>query len=122
MEMTMTDVSKMNYDPNLTSGMKHVEYTVKITLSQWHYIQSYQVTVITNTRGLDVIRYAVEVLYDSLPAKAVYNTESGHYIHIAEVDIGELLCTDEAWEGSSWLKEMVIGAEIISIKSMETEQ
>lgn len=121
MEKTMTALSIMNYDPNLTSCMRQAEHVVKITLSQWHYIQSYNVTVTTNMRGLDVIRYAIDVLYDSLPSEAVYDTDTGRHIHVAEVDIGELLCTDEAWEGPFWLQEMVIGAEIISIKPVEGE-
>lgn len=121
MEKATTVLSIMNYDPNLTTCMKQAEHVVKITLSQWHYTQAYHVTVTTNMRGLDVIRYAVDVLYDSLPSETVYDTDRGRYIHITSVDIGELLCTDEAQEGREWLREMVIGAEIVSIKPAEGE-
>ncbi|WP_274712162.1 DUF5406 family protein [Xenorhabdus bovienii] len=112
----VTYISVMNYDHNLTLCMRNAEHVVRLTFAQWEYRQVVDVVVTANIRGLDVISQAVQNLYDSLSTISFFNHDTDKDDGMAEFHVGILKCIDEGQEGVEWLNEMLIKAEIISIK------
>ncbi|MER0046549.1 DUF5406 family protein [Pectobacterium odoriferum] len=102
----------MNYDPNLVLCGRTAKQIVRLTFGQWEYRGVFDVAVMGNISGLDVIRVAVENLYESLPCGVIPFDD----IKYAIIELGELTSNDEDLRGEEWLFDMLIGAEIISIE------
>jgi len=98
----------MNYDPNVISdGSKQ---TVKLTFGMWDSRKEITVEVGGNCSGLTVIDCAVENVYDQL------EPEDGiTFITLTNANGDELECEDDLDQGADFLKNMLIGAEIIAI-------
>ncbi len=109
----------MNYDPNLTNSGRTAKQTVKLTFGMWEYRAERTVEVGGNCTGLTVIESAIYNAYEELPKisdgmgsklPGIVLTRPGG----TEED--GLSCTDDEDEGDDWLKDMLIGAEIIAIR------
>ncbi|CAI2419414.1 DUF5406 domain-containing protein [Serratia liquefaciens] len=111
----------MNYDPNLTLCGRMAKQTVRLTFGQWQYRTSMEVVVGGNCNGLSVIECAIGLAYEQLGEIPFFNDDTGEDDVMAVINVGELQCMDECLEGEDWLKEMLIGAEIINIEP-EAEQ
>ena len=98
-----------NYDPNITRRMN--KQTVKLTLAMWEYRAERTVTVNSNCSGLEVVKAAVRVLYESLAP----DPEDCPMIPL-EAHGDTLTCKDDEERGEDWLEEMVIAAEILSLE------
>ncbi|GCW16798.1 hypothetical protein HmCmsJML079_04991 [Escherichia coli] len=94
--------------------------TVRLTLGQWEYRETFEVDVVGNLTGLDVITCAIENLYEDLPYEEVQDEYTGETNIMATIQIGDLACTDEDMLGEAWLAGMLIAAEIISIEPAGT--
>jgi hypothetical protein len=108
----------MNYDPNLVLCGRTAKQRVRLTFGQWDYRKTIETIASGNCQGLDVIECAAETVYDRLGDDVMGNKE----IRLAREGGEELICSDGArgCDGYSFLKEMLIAAEIIDIKP-ETE-
>jgi len=104
------------YDQNLCFSGKMAIQEVKLTFGLWEYRKEVITTVGGNCLGLNVIRAAVENVYDNLnetKTKGKYRVMGGI---ILEDNNGNSLETfDIENEGCQWLENMLISAEIISI-------
>ncbi|EFJ2828368.1 DUF5406 family protein [Escherichia coli O21:H21] len=118
--MNNSTTAIMNYDPNMTLCGRIAKQTVRLTLGQWEYRETFEVAVVGNLTGLDVIRSAIENLYEGLPYEEIHNAKTGSTEVYATVRIGDLECTDEELLGEYWLESMLIAAEIISIEPAGT--
>ncbi|EKF2990675.1 DUF5406 family protein, partial [Escherichia coli] len=56
--MNSTTAAIMNYDPNMTLCRRMARQTVRLTLGQWEYRETFEVDVVGNLTGLDVITCA----------------------------------------------------------------
>lgn len=104
----------MNYDPNMTNSGRMAKQTVRLTFAQWEYRKTVEVVVGGNCTGLTVIECAVDNLYDSLD-----ETDFGSVQLELEAMDGSgdtLCCEDDEGHGEEWLKDMLISAEIVSIR------
>ncbi|EBB0848972.1 DUF5406 domain-containing protein [Salmonella enterica] len=88
----MEDAVLTDFDPNMVACGRAVKQTVRLTFGCWRYRGTFEVEVRGNITGLDAIRYAVELLYESLPSVVV---------------------TDDDLRGEEWLADMLVSAEII---------
>lgn len=96
----------VNFDPNFTMCGRVAEYQVKLTFGLWEQRAEMLITCTNNVTGVRAIRWAVEQAYQSLP------DEHGR----AVINIGDIECVDEDNEGEDWLSNMLVAAEIVSIK------
>lgn len=119
--MIGTQNQVMNYDPNYTLCGRMADQTVRLTFGQWEYRTTMDVVVGGNCNGLSVIECAVGLAYEQLGTVPFFNDDTGKDDEMAVINVGDLQCVDEGLEGEDWLKEMLIGAEIISIEP-EAEQ
>ncbi|CVE75130.1 DUF5406 family protein [Serratia bockelmannii] len=119
--MIGTQNQVMNYDPNYTLCGRMVKQTVRLTFGQWKYRTSVDVVVGGNSNGFSVIETAIGVAYEQLGTIPFFNDDTGKDDEMAVINVGNLQCMDECLEGEDWLKEMLIGAEIINIEP-EAEQ
>lgn len=108
-------MTRINYDPNLTNSGNMAKQTVKLTFAMWEYRAERTVVVGGNCNGLSVIESAVDQVFEELE----YKEQGGDcYTRIILTDeVGDtLLCEDDELKYSDWLKDMLIGAEIINIE------
>jgi len=112
----------MDYDPNLTLCGRMAKQTVRLTFGMWEYRKTIEVEVGGNCTGLWVIDCAVSIAYDQLEQRPFYNhdrkrDDSYAVIHLPHPEKDdELETTDEDLRGEDWLKDMLVGAEIIAIR------
>lgn len=110
--------TRMDYDPNLVLCGRHADQRVKLTFGNWDYRAEFTVTVGGNCRGLTVIESAVGMVYDRLPvSRGKWQLAE---LILTRVNGDRLSCEDDADKGEEWLKDMLIGAEIISIEPEQT--
>lgn len=65
-ENLMEDAVLTDFDPNMVACGRAVKQTVRLTFGCWRYRGTFEVEVRGNITGLDAIRCAVEILYESL--------------------------------------------------------
>lgn len=111
----------IDYDPNLTMCGRMAKQTVRLTFGQWRHRGTFDVSVGGNITGLDVIRAAVDNLFESLSTVPFFNDETGENDEMSTISLGRLQCMDDDLRREEWLADMLISAEIINIEP-ETEQ
>lgn len=94
-----------NYDPN-TRWARH---TVEVRLAQWQYGLSVTTTVDGNTRGLSIIRSAIESVCEKLEEEGCEMISPN----------GDTLGFDADETTSDEYEEMVVGARITSHEKQE---
>lgn len=102
-------MTAIDYDPNLIAWPKKAAFEVKLTFGEWRYRAAMQITVRGNVRGFDVIEAAVEYAYEKLRGDADFATLS-----MEDSDGNILISEDDEGGEDEWLKEKLIGAEIIA--------
>lgn len=102
----------MNYDPNLTTSGRMARQTVRLRFQQWNYKAELEAEVGGNCTGLDVISCAVGNAYESLPR--LYADVAS--IELKDAEGNTLECSDDEDQGEDWLKDMLVGAEIVAIE------
>lgn len=112
---TTNQTPVMDYDPNLTLCGHMAKQTVRLTFGQWQYRGMFEVTVCGNITGLDVIRSAIDNLFEELPTVPFYNDETEEDDEMVVINLGSLECQDDELRGEEWLGDMLICAEIINI-------
>lgn len=105
----------MNYDPNVVG---YTRQTVRLTFASWEARRVMEVDVLGGT-GFHVIEGAISLAYESLPDRT-YETLTSEPITVAVLELtypdGDvLICEDEEQAGEDWLREMLIGAEIVAL-------
>jgi hypothetical protein len=108
----------MDYDPNLTKCGRMAKQRVKLTFGTWHYRAEHIVEVGGNCTGYDVIGTAVNSLYWKLEEEAEKAEEEIEFV-LTAANGDTLSCDDDEQRDTDWLKDMLIGAEIISIEPSE---
>lgn len=119
--MTGTQHQVMNYDPNYTLCGRMAKQTVRLTFGQWRHRGTFDVSVSGNITGLEVIRAAVDSLFESLSTVPFFNDETGENDKMSTISLGRLQCMDDDLRREEWLADMLISAEIIAIEP-EAEQ
>lgn len=104
----------MDYDPNLTNDGRMARQTVRLTFAQWEYSRDIVTVVLGNGTGLSVIEQAVDQVYDGLPT---HKPDDGNAPYLLLFDGGgnDLEIEEEESDGSEWLRDMLVAAEITSI-------
>ncbi len=107
----------MNYDPNMTNSGRMAKQTVRLTFGMWEYRKTVETEVGGNCTGLTVIDCAVSNVYEELPE----NRYGATYLVMKSLADPEdtLQCEDDEDQGGYWLKDMLVGAEIIAIRPDE---
>lgn len=109
----MSEMTKYsNLDPNLAYSWSRAKYTIRLMFGCWDYRLVKVVEIKTNMRGFDVAEAAVATMMEELwgdsdrcPSISLYNID------------GDILeCDDDEDKGEEWLKELLIGYEIISME------
>lgn len=100
----------MNYDPNI----KFAKQSVRLTFGLWDYRFVTEVDVGGNCKGQSIIESAVDNYFDKLPFVQVDGGDMSS-ITLARQNGDSLKCDDDELRGIEWLKNMLIGAEIVSI-------
>ncbi len=118
----------MNYDPTLTYNLNIAKQKVRLTFAVWEYRADFEVYVSSNTLGLDVIKTALEDVYEEmLPVEELFG-ESYRRFSLSDKEGNTILVEEENsggfpyFEPLDFLGNMLIKAEILSIepdKSME---
>lgn len=101
-----------NYAPN--TRRRFNVHTVKLTFMSWEYKAERIVKVRGNCSGLDVIKSAINNVYDSLP-----DNGDGPEIELTcekPQNGGETLWVAEEGDGVEFLHDMLVGAEVIAIE------
>lgn len=99
-----------DYDPNITAaGCNH---SVRLVFGQFEYRAAFIAIVGGNCSGLTIIESAIEAVFESLP-------DSGGVASLIMQSISdeddECQFDDDEDQGSDFLKDMLISAEIISV-------
>lgn len=102
----------MNYDPNLVLCGRMAEFKINLVFGLWKFRRGFTVIVCGNSMGLDMIDCAVEKVYEDLPI----NAEGIKQIILKDSQSDELECADDEGNEESWLKDMLISAEILEIE------
>ena len=99
----------MDYDQNLTMCGRMATQSIRLTFASGNYRRGVIVETEGNQMGLDAIAQAVSWVYDSLEGRPLELTD------------GEdtLFCDDDYDMGAEWLSGFLIGAEILSISSLD---
>lgn len=111
----------MDYDPNLTNSGRMAVQTVRLTFAQWDYRLDCTVEVRGNLRGSSVHQAAVRNLFDELLKAAECQNPRFPIASITlkrASDGGELICDDDEDQGEDWLGDMLIAAEVLSIRPL----
>jgi Family of unknown function (DUF5406) len=103
----------MDYDPNLVLCGSMADQEVELTFAKWTYRKVMRTKVSGNCKGMTVIESAVGRIYDELPLDRYSTT---HIVLKDDATGDKLDCGDEFDRGEEWLKDMLIKAEILSIK------
>ncbi|EAS0616192.1 TPA: hypothetical protein G8M64_003687 [Salmonella enterica] len=102
-----------NFDPNMVECGRMVKQTVRLTFGCWRYRGTFEVEVRGNITGLDAIRCAVEILYESLPSVTVTDDDLECDMEMATIELDGITCDDDDLRGEEWLADMLVSAEII---------
>lgn len=102
-----------DFDPNMVAGGRAVKQTVRLTFGCWRYRGTFEVEVRGDITGLDAIRYAVELLYESLPSVVVDDDDQECDMEMATIELDGITCDDDDLRGEEWLADMLVSAEII---------
>jgi len=103
------------YDQSLCFDGKVAIQEVKLTFGLWEYRKEVVTTVGGNCLGLNVIRAAVENVYDNLKIRTQGKYGIMEGIILEDSNGNSLETFDVEQEGCQWLENMLISAEIISI-------
>ncbi|HAG1966945.1 TPA: DUF5406 domain-containing protein [Salmonella enterica] len=109
----MEDAVLTDFDPNMVACGRAVKQTVRLTFVCWRYRGTFEVEVRGNITGLDAIRYAVELLYESLPSVVVTDDDLECDMKMATIELDGITCDDDDLRGEEWLADMLVSAEII---------
>ncbi|EBW6364038.1 hypothetical protein DPU24_25245 [Salmonella enterica subsp. enterica serovar Oranienburg] len=110
----MEDAVLTDFDPNMVACGRVVKQTVRLTFGCWRYRGTFEVEVRGNVTGLEAIRCAVDILYDSLPSVAVTDDDDQECdMEMATIELGGITCNDDELRGEEWLADMLVSAEII---------
>ncbi|ECA5828482.1 hypothetical protein EL832_23250 [Salmonella enterica subsp. enterica serovar Hvittingfoss] len=109
----MEDAVLTDFDPNMVACGRAVKQTVRLTFGFWRYRGTFEVEVRGNITGLDAIRYAVELLYESLPSVVVTDDDLECDMKMATIELDGITCDDDDLRGEEWLADMLVSAEII---------
>ncbi|EOV0291749.1 DUF5406 family protein [Salmonella enterica] len=112
-ENLMEDAVLTDFDPNMVACGRAVKQTVRLTFGCWRYRGTFEVEVRGNITGLDAIRYAVELLYESLPSVVVTDDDLECDMKMATIELDGITCDDDDLRGEEWLADMLVSAEII---------
>ncbi|HGA5463190.1 TPA: DUF5406 family protein [Salmonella enterica subsp. diarizonae serovar 50:k:z35] len=112
-ENLMEDAVLTDFDPNMVACGRAVKQTVRLTFGCWRYRGKFEVEVRGNITGLDAIRYAVELLYESLPSVVVTDDDLECDMKMATIELDGITCDDDDLRGEEWLADMLVSAEII---------
>lgn len=112
-ENLMEDAVLTDFDPNMVACGRAVKQTVRLTFGCWRYRGTFEVEVRGNITGLDAIRYAVELLYESLPSVVVTEDDLECDMEMATIELDGITCDDDDLRGEEWLADMLVSAEII---------
>lgn len=113
-ENLMEDAVLTDFDPNMVACGRVVKQTVRLTFGCWRYRGTFEVEVRGNVTGLEAIRCAVDILYDSLPSVAVTDDDDQACdMEMATIELGGITCNDDELRGEEWLADMLVSAEII---------
>jgi hypothetical protein len=111
----MNSKTVVDFDPNIING-ENIRQLVRLVFGLWKYRTTIEVFVRTNRVGLSVIDCAVEEAYDFLEDADDGGPDEYKRIWLVREYDGEKLCVDdEEDEGSDFLRNMLIAAEIISV-------
>ncbi|EDK5264406.1 hypothetical protein CI424_25070 [Salmonella enterica subsp. enterica serovar Enteritidis] len=109
----MEDAVLTDFDPNMVACGRAVKQTVRLTFGCWRYRGTFEVEVRGNITGLDAIRFAVELLYESLPSVVVTDDDLECDMKMATIELDGITCDDDDLRGEEWLADMLVSAEII---------
>lgn len=112
-ENLMEDAVLTDFDPNMVACGRAVKQTVRLTFGCWRYRGTFEVEVRGNITGLDAIRFAVELLYESLPSVVVTDDDLECDMKMATIELDGITCDDDDLRGEEWLADMLVSAEII---------
>jgi hypothetical protein len=104
-----------NYNPELVCMGRKAKQQVELTLQTWGYSSVVFTQVGGNCLGLSVIETAIGIVYDRL-VKLSEETGNPVRIVLTAPDGTELICEDDDESGEDWIKDMVVGARILSIE------
>ena len=103
----------MNYDPNMTMCGNIAKQTVRLTFGQWQYRGTMDVEIGGNCMGFSVIDSAAYAAFE----KCWSEDDEIARIVLTDADGNTLSCTDYEDRCEDWLKDMLLAAEIISIRA-----
>lgn len=108
----------MNYDPNLVLCGRMAKQVVRLTFGLWEYRTVIEVTVGGNCTGQTVIACAAGIAYETLEQMGIYGSDHTYAtIQMTHPDTGEVMESDDDEDrGEEWLRDMLIAAEIVSIR------
>jgi len=114
--------SVLNYDPNLRWNTQ----TIKITLGTWDYRAERAVQVGGNCFGFSVLEAAFESLFEQIREEnsvpddcendEICEENDFSILMHREHDGADLLCEPDQDDCEEWLKQLVIGMEIVDIQ------
>lgn len=99
----------INFDPNLNFCGRMPTKIVRLTFGQWQYRHVTEVQVGGNCSGITNIEAAVENYFDQ-----IVGTDGIASLVLTGPE-GDLHSQDDENREEEWLKDMLIGAEIINI-------
>jgi hypothetical protein len=106
-----------NYDPNIHWAKQRV----RVTLGQWDYRTVIETTVGGNCKGFEIFDSAVCNAWESLLTRKIFEDEYA-YVELTRANGDTLLCEDDMLDGEDWLKELVIGIEIVAIEEQRDDE
>lgn len=102
----------MNYDHNMVSSGRLAKQTVRLTFGMWQYRKDIEVVVGGNCKGFSVIDSAIDTALEGL-----YGDNDYASIVLEHPTEGSLECEDEEGRHDEWLKDLLIGAQIVAIEA-----
>lgn len=100
----------LDYNPTI----KWSKQKVRVTFGIWKYRATKEGEVNGNCRGLSVIESAIEDIFEEL------ETEDEHaVIELTDPKGNVLVDRDDYGDGSAWLTDLVVSAEIIAIEQTD---
>jgi hypothetical protein len=104
-QAAVEEVRLLAYDPNI----RWARQRVRLTLKQWDYATTLETTVCGNCQGFEIFDSAISNAWEALPTRGADIA----YVALARADGDTLECADDEMRGDDWLKEMVVGIEIV---------
>lgn len=102
----------IDFDPNQVLCGRVAKQRFKLTFGDWKYRTVEEVEIVSNMRGLDAIRFALEKLIERLeeglhdhePARLVMTNSEGETLY----------CEDDEMQRSEWLADLLVSAELVA--------